>query len=807
MGNCIVTFTINSNGTSKKFDLEVPEEFSQDIDNLSQYISKNKDDSNIQDFMAKIRSAISDTGYGIQEYHGMPKNTTEDKTKSKLNGNKVLCDRNLKSLLNGSKFDLNAFKGIGDANLLDKKYIIVTNGSRQFKFSTNVLRNQDGSKSYILPDDKIIINNFLRATYIIATHKTDQEFIDSITDILKNMEKKYSKICSKDTLVEDFILNYYLDADFKVSADRASQYEFQDKCKSYFPEHKFVDFKEYTWLSKIIKQGKISKDDFLKAYKKEYPTEQIKQEDVDRKFKEILNNINKDRDLNTFINIQYITSQYFHLDTSISGDPNLLRETESVNGEFLDLKFPIEEFYRGYFIYKYGDNYYCSKNLITSEEDFSDIKTKNPLLSKVKAEISNKVNKKEVKNANTNTLLKQKGMKYDNGIQLVSTYTEIPVKDDNNHSRYYDDGTIIATLKIPITEEERKNTHLEWVIGGNNRYSVAFKNLMQNEMYNLSYIEQNHPEYDIKEILNTDEKLQVFIYKTYTTIYDPENKDNTNVKVDRILKILDDIKNADLALYTYSYEIIKDDKNKEKARHIYTPKILALDNPIIKKTPKSFKTDLIDIVNNFKTHYGNDKIELVTSKEIKSDSKFSNIDNINHAKAFIYEGIIYVNVDKANTGDLAHEYMHLFLAYLRQKELPKYTELVNLVINLPDYDKRLLKFQNFKDTRSRADLNEEILVTKLGEFVTKNLRYSNIITEENFGTEFLNQIKTAFSKIFSLENTSLIDLSSSIGDLIDNFSSTYKENSNFKDDAIKSRTIVNAISKLIRDEQITEKCE
>jgi hypothetical protein len=35
MGNCIVTFTINSNGTSKNFDLEVPEEFSQDINNLS----------------------------------------------------------------------------------------------------------------------------------------------------------------------------------------------------------------------------------------------------------------------------------------------------------------------------------------------------------------------------------------------------------------------------------------------------------------------------------------------------------------------------------------------------------------------------------------------------------------------------------------------------------------------------------------------------------------------------------------------------------------------------------------------------
>ena len=805
MGNCIVTFTINSNGTSKKFDLEVPEEFSQDIDNLSQYISENKDDSNIQDFMAKIRNAISDTGYGIQEYYSMPKNTTEDKTKSKLNGNKVLCDRNLKSLLNKSKFNLDSFKGIGEADLLDKKYIIVTKGSKQFKFSTNVLRNQDGTKSYILPDDQITINNFLRATYIITTHKTDQEFINLITAVLENMEKKYSKICSKDTLVEDFMLNYYLDDRFKKDADKASYYSFQDVCKSHFPEHEFVDFKEYTWLSKIIKQGKINKFQFRIEYNKEYPKEQIKQEDVDRKLKEILNNINKDKDLNTFINIQYITSQDFYLDTSISGDPNLLRETESVNGEFLDLKFPIEEFYRGYFIYKYEDNYYCSKNLITSEEDFSKIKIKNSLLSGIKAEISKKVNNQKVKNANINILLKQKGMKYDNGVQLIATYTEIPIKDDNNPSGYYDDGTIIATLKIPITEDEKKNTHLEGVVGGANSYSDAFKNLMQNKAYNLSYIEQYHPDYDIKEILNSDEKLQVFIYKTYTTIYDsqiaPEDK------VARILKILDVIKNADIALYTYSYEIIKDDKNKEKARHTYTPKILALDNPIIKKTPKSFKTDLIGIVNNFSNYYGNDKIKLVTSKEIKSNQNFSNIDNINHAKAFIYEGIIYVNVDKANTGDLAHEYMHLFLAYLRQQDFKKYTELVNLVINLPDYDKRLLRFQNFKDTRSRADLNEEILVTILGEFVTKNLRYSNIIPEENFSDEFLKQIKTAFSKIFSLENTSLIDLSSSIGDLIDNFSSAYKENSNFKDDAIKSRTIVNEISKLIRDEQITENCE
>lgn len=82
--------------------------------------------------------------------------------------------------------------------------------------------------------------------------------------------------------------------------------------------------------------------------------------------------------------------------------------------------------------------------------------------------------------------------------------------------------------------------------------------------------------------------------------------------------------------------------------------------------------------------------------------------------AFIYDGQIYINLDRANLDAPIHEMFHMFVGSLRFTNSSLYQSLVETAESLPNYAQLAEDYQG----RTRNDINEEILVTEVSKYLT-----------------------------------------------------------------------------------------
>lgn len=101
------------------------------------------------------------------------------------------------------------------------------------------------------------------------------------------------------------------------------------------------------------------------------------------------------------------------------------------------------------------------------------------------------------------------------------------------------------------------------------------------------------------------------------------------------------------------------------------------------------------------------------------------------ANAFVYNGEIYINIDRNSVDAPLHELMHILIGSMRFTNPLIYQELVNSVENFPNYQVLANKYNN----RSRNDINEEIFVTETAKYLMGVP--SNI---DNFDQKLLNEI-------------------------------------------------------------------
>lgn len=80
--------------------------------------------------------------------------------------------------------------------------------------------------------------------------------------------------------------------------------------------------------------------------------------------------------------------------------------------------------------------------------------------------------------------------------------------------------------------------------------------------------------------------------------------------------------------------------------------------------------------------------------------------------AFIYNGEIYINTDKASPDAKIHEMLHLLVGSMRFSNPQLYLQLINSAQQLPNYQKLAQQFIN----KSQNDLNEEIIISELGKY-------------------------------------------------------------------------------------------
>ncbi len=105
------------------------------------------------------------------------------------------------------------------------------------------------------------------------------------------------------------------------------------------------------------------------------------------------------------------------------------------------------------------------------------------------------------------------------------------------------------------------------------------------------------------------------------------------------------------------------------------------------------------------------KFNIITDLELNSDQWRSKItDPVN---AFIYNNEIYINIDRYSVDSPIHELMHMFIGAMRFTEPTIYQQLVNSVMNIPEYEMLTSEYPN----RTQNDVNEEIFVTEVSKYL------------------------------------------------------------------------------------------
>lgn len=107
------------------------------------------------------------------------------------------------------------------------------------------------------------------------------------------------------------------------------------------------------------------------------------------------------------------------------------------------------------------------------------------------------------------------------------------------------------------------------------------------------------------------------------------------------------------------------------------------------------------------------KFHAVTDSELNSE-EWSNIPDVKSVKAFIYNGEIYINIDKNSVDAPLHEMMHMLVGSTRFQNPQLYQSLVESVQGLPNYEALTKNYPG----RTRNDVNEEIFVSELSKHLT-----------------------------------------------------------------------------------------
>ena len=208
------------------------------------------------------------------------------------------------------------------------------------------------------------------------------------------------------------------------------------------------------------------------------------------------------------------------------------------------------------------------------------------------------------------------------------------------------------------------------------------------------------------------------------------------------------------------------------------------------------------------------KIYKITDLDLASPKWNGLIDRSKTNKAFIYNGDIYINVDHATIEDTLHEFLHLILGSIEQKEGKDYYNLISKIAS----DEQWLESQlpmfykpgtNQLD-RSMSDILEELFVREMSKYLTG--QKSKI---QEFESEvqnlILNDFMSGFNQIFGANysidmNNPLLSFQTSLINLGNNLESIHFS-VNLIEKSTKHRINSNLVSKYLQQfNNIQELC-
>lgn len=313
---------------------------------------------------------------------------------------------------------------------------------------------------------------------------------------------------------------------------------------------------------------------------------------------------------------------------------------------------------------------------------------------------------------------------------------------------------IIMQIDIPINTNLQLNANEAelYNINHGQKTIVDFYNIV--DKWNIGDDLKNN----IKMEIDTVEKATIFLYK----LTEQKGSSRDNTVEDNIKQIINNINDQNNLKYfqimsrkqgTYGWnyqiipvnvdEYIKIRGNTENNLNDVRAPILQTMTSLATIMKNSYKLDVvIDSADNL-------QVEL---KKINKLSQNVITEMVQH-KAFIYDGKIYVNSNKATVNDLMHEYMHLVLGVLKNINPAGYQKLMERTMELAKRE-TLESYQRRYEGLSMYDIAEEYFCNSISYYLTNN--YVNM---EN-GEKLFNspELKEVTQILFSTEIASEEDL-------------------------------------------------
>lgn len=224
--------------------------------------------------------------------------------------------------------------------------------------------------------------------------------------------------------------------------------------------------------------------------------------------------------------------------------------------------------------------------------------------------------------------------------------------------------------------------------------------------------------------------------------------------------------------------------------------------------PEAQRVVLRQMLDRMRNLYGINLVE-VSSDELREMGIVSQIPDAANAKAFVFNGDIYVNTDLADLDAPVHEMLHIFLGAMRYTNPIAYGNLIEQVSKF----KSVSRLAEFYPNRTQSDLLEEVFVTEMANMLTGRPSELSTISSKDLSTimyEIRRNLDTMLMGNISVKSLSLDDLTkATLLELAGKTQSTEfnQTEMNLMDLADMHRRTANVKSNLMQSGELEEICE
>ena len=353
---------------------------------------------------------------------------------------------------------------------------------------------------------------------------------------------------------------------------------------------------------------------------------------------------------------------------------------------------------------------------------------------------------------------------------------------------------LFKDTKLEYGRRRVKNSYVEGTLTRIKDYEVSERPIQNQNEKNLKTLQDFYNYFnnsEITKLIENAEQATLFLRKIN------EFKDRD---LNKLIEIAREINSAP---YSYYY-IEKSYKDKDGNRY---QRVIPARGESIEEFKQNYKIPVIQLFNAVQQVFGNKfglQMEIISDDEMKEQYNIS-------AKAFILNDKIVLNSTLASSEDLFHEYSHIVLGYLKNKNIQGYRELIQSVWNmLPSYTINYIN-SNYSNLPMQSKM-EEGFVYQFGKYISDGLINENLSKifkqSESLLQEGIQSIfdgETDIKKVFGTELRTIFGrFNQEIGNLLNSdndFLSFSKSNEFFL-----QRKKTNWLEKQIKLENIKEEC-